>query len=600
MRLATITNWAYGVTVALTLGSASTMLIASRAQDRERTAVADRNALDGATSHVDEDVEGLSGLARHYAVTAEPADLVAYEREAALLKPVEARTAHIRDAGASDAELQTLHEALRWADALQGQQRAAMMAQRSGRSADALHILFAPEYERELDRMRASVEQFQARIDQRTATALDSAVGTSRLWRSVSEIVLGATGLLFLAVLYFIFRRRVLRPVVKLSDVVTRLAAQDYAAEPPACEQIDEIGDMAQALRVFRDNGVARQQLEAERDADRVVRDLLSRMTQRMQGCDTVADLEEVVRCFVPELVPQCTGSLYLLDRARNAMVASCSWLDPLPPIGAFAPTHCWALRRGGEHRVGANLVDVPCAHLQHDAGARQDAICMPLAAQTGILGLLTFALRPGFVMEDVPGADLKMLAENIGLALDNLRLRDALREMALADPLTTLANRRRLDLVLGELATAPKQPISCIMLDIDRFKQINDVHGHEAGDAVLRAAGAAIKDAVRPEDLAVRYGGEEFLILLPGLDAAGAHERAEQIRVTIANLRPTFEGRDLGPVTISAGVAGASAGGDVGRLVAMADAALLRAKGGGRNRVVGVPPAAKKQMLKV
>ena len=350
MRLATITNWAYGATVALTLVSATTMLLASSAQERERDAVADRYALDSATSHADEDVDTLSGLARQYAVSGDPADLIAYQREAGDLKAVEQRTAHMRDAGAGPEELRELHEAMRWADALQVQQQAAIAARRGGDRSAAIAILFAPEYERELDRIQGNVDHFQDRIDQRTASALDAATSTSRLWRDVSETVLAATGLLFLAVLYFIFRRRVLRPVVKLSDVVTRLAAQDYDAEPPRYEQIDEIGDMAQALRVFRDNGIARQRLEQERDTDRALRDLLSRMTQRMQGCDNVADLERVIHRFVPEVVPQLAGRLYLLDRDRNALVEACSWLGPCHSAPEFAPTACWALQIGRAH----------------------------------------------------------------------------------------------------------------------------------------------------------------------------------------------------------------------------------------------------------
>jgi diguanylate cyclase (GGDEF)-like protein len=587
MRLATITNWAYGATVALTLASATTMLLASSAQERERAAVAERSVLDEATSHADEDVDTLSGLARQYAVSGDPADLIAYGREAGALRAVEQRTAHIRDAGASPDELHALHEAMRWADALQVQQQAAIAARRSGDRNEAIAILFAPEYERELDRIQNNVERFQERIDQRTAAALDAATTTSRLWRTVSEMVLAATGLLFLCVLYFVFRRRVLRPVIKLSDVVTRLAAQDYDAEPPHFEQIDEIGDMAQALRVFRDNGRARQRLEQERDVDRALRDLLSRMTQRMQGCDDIADLKRVVRRFAPEVVPHLAGRLYLLDRDRNALVEACSWLDPRSSEPEFAPTACWALRRNGEHRATGAVIDVPCGHVSHDDGPVPESICLPLAGQGRALGLLYFELRPGHDMADVPDVHLQMLAENVGLALDNLQLRDALRELAMADPLTTLANRRHLDVVLGELATLPHRAVSCIMIDIDHFKRFNDEHGHEAGDAVLRAVGDALRHAVRQGDMAFRYGGEEFLLLLRDMDAGQAIERAEQLRGRIAALRLRFESQDLGPLTVSVGVASAPRHCPPDRLVQFADAALFAAKRAGRDRVM-------------
>ena len=587
MRLVTITNWAYGATVALTLASSTTMLLASSAQERERVAVAERQALDSATSHVDEDVDVLSGLAREYAISGNAADLIAYQREAGILAAVERRTQHIRDAGASADELRALHEAMRWADALRGQQNVALAARRGGDKAQAISILFAPEYERELDRIRYNVDRFQSQIDQRTGNAVTVAVETSRLWRHISEAMLAATGLLFLFVLYFVFRRRVLRPVVKLSDVVTRLAAQDYAAEPPPYEQIDEIGDMAQALRIFRDNGIARQRLEQEREADRELRDLLSRMTQRMQGCDTVDNLQNVIHRFVPELVPQLAGCLYLLDRSRNAMVEACSWLEPCSSKAEFAPMSCWALRRGGEHRSAGSLIDVPCEHLDSDGQNMPEGICLPLSAQSGTLGMLYFERRPSFADAEIPELLIKMLAENIGLALDNLQLRDALRELAMADPLTRLANRRQLDAVLEDMLSAPARPMSCVMIDIDHFKRFNDEHGHEAGDAVLRAVGETLKASVRQGDLAFRYGGEEFTLLFPDMTPQQAFERTEQLRIRIAALRIRFETCELGPITISAGIASAPDDCSHAQLLQAADTALLCAKRSGRDRIV-------------
>lgn len=590
MRLATITNWAYGVTVALTLASGTTMLLASAAQTRERDAVTQRYDLDQATSGVDEDVDSLSSLARQYAISGSAADLAAYQHEAAALGAVEDRTRNIRDAGATPDELGALHEAMRWADALRDQQHQALSARQAGNRDAAVNILFAPEYERELDRIQASVEHFQYRIDQRTDATLQAAIGAARLWRSVSEIVLAATGVLFLCVLFFIFRQRVLRPVVKLSDVVGRLAAQDYAAEPPAYGQIDEIGDITQALRVFRENGLERQRLERERDADRAVRDLLSRMTQRMQSCDTTRDLESVVQRFVPEIVPQFAGRLYLLDTARGAMVETCSWLDPIHSLPEFSPMACWALRRGSEHRTAGNHIDVPCDHLHVDGLGVPDTICLPLAAQHGTLGLLYFERRADAPVGDVPDMYLKIIVENVGLALDNLQLRDALRDLAMADPLTTLANRRQLDAMLAlHLAESDRtdSPISCVMIDIDHFKRFNDVHGHDAGDTVLRIVGDALKHSVREGHLVFRYGGEEFLILMPGLDAADAAARAEEVRASIAALSPRHDGRELGAVTASIGVASAPAQCERDKLVQTADAALLRAKRDGRNRVV-------------
>jgi diguanylate cyclase (GGDEF)-like protein len=592
MRLITITNWAYGVTVALTFASGTTMILASSAQQHERAAVGQRYLLDRATATVDEDVMALSELARQFTINGDAADLLAYRRGRSELAPVEARTRHIRDAGAGADELRTLHEALGWADALQAQQLQAIAARQRGDLHAAVGILFSAEYERELDRSRAAVERFQYRLDQRTGDDLRVAEQTARNWRAASEVMLAITGLLFVFVLYFVFRRRVLHPVVKLSDVIGRLAAQDYEAEPPQYDRIDEIGDMAQALRVFRENGIERQKLEIERDTDRAVRDLLSRMTQRLQGCDTVAELKTVISRFIPEVAPQLAGRLYLLDPTRNVLVEACAWLNPSHSITEFSPLACWALRRNAAHRPSGEAFDVPCVHLA--GGNVPDSLCLPLSGQNGILGLLYFepcAAASGTRLSDTY---LDMVAENIGLALDNLRLREALRSLAMTDPLTTLPNRRQLDEVVArELTIAEREgtSISCAMIDIDHFKRFNDEHGHDAGDVVLRAVGQTLKEAVRDTNLVFRYGGEEFLLLMPGMEADAAIERAEEIRHRIAALRVQHEGQDLGPVTASIGLACAPLQTDWHSLVQSADAALLRAKQAGRNCVLTAVP---------
>lgn len=588
MRLATITNWAYGVTVALTLASGVTMLAAASAQQDERAAVAQRYALDRATSIIEQDVLALSALARQYAINGHSADLTAYRTLKSELLPLEQRTRHVRDAGAKADELRALHDALGWADALQAQQGQAIAARERGDVQNAVQILFSPEYERELDRSRAAVERFQYRLDQRTENELADAEKLSRRWRTVSEVMLAATGFLFLFVLYFVFRRRVLHPVVKLSDVIGRLAAQDYAAEPPHYDQIDEIGDMAQALRVFRENGLERQRLEQERDADRAVRDLLSRMTQRLQGCDTVAELKTVVGRFLPELAPHLAGRLYLFDPARTLLVEGCAWLGPVHSMAEFPSSACWALRRNAPHSPAGNAFDVPCEHLA--ANDVPDSLCLPLSGQHGTLGVLYFERR---VMDADTGIDdiyLPMVAENIALALDNLQLREALRALAMVDNLTSLPNRRQLDdVVPRELAQAEQaqRSVSCAMIDIDHFKRFNDAHGHDAGDAVLRAVGKALKASVRDDNLVFRYGGEEFLMLLPGMDAPAAMERAEEIRQRIAALTVRHDGRDLGAITASVGIACAPFHTRWQDLVQTADAALLRAKQAGRNRVL-------------
>ena len=268
MRLSTITNWAYGATVALTLVSGATMLLASSVEEQERAAVTQRATFDQLTATLEEDVYRLSEQARGFVVTGNPSHLIAYRRERDGLRSVEERVRHLKDAGASYSELQALRQGIHWADALIEEQEAALKAAQSGDAQSARAILFGDEYGREMDRVAAQIARFQYMLDQRTDQAVARATESARLWRTMSEIMLAATALLFLCVLYFVLKQRILRPVVRLSDVVTRLAAQDYDAIPPEMAHVDEIGDMAQAIRIFRENGLERQRLERERAID--------------------------------------------------------------------------------------------------------------------------------------------------------------------------------------------------------------------------------------------------------------------------------------------------------------------------------------------
>jgi HAMP domain-containing protein len=152
-------------------------------------------------------------------------------------------------------ETDALKAALRWADTLRDEQQAAVSLRQHRESARPLQILFGAEYEGELARVESLIERFKYRLDQRTGQEVATGASVAGLWKATSEIVLGLTALLFMAV---IFRRRVLQPVVRLSNVVNRLAAQGYAAVPPDYDQMEEIGDMAQALGVFRENGLGK------------------------------------------------------------------------------------------------------------------------------------------------------------------------------------------------------------------------------------------------------------------------------------------------------------------------------------------------------
>jgi diguanylate cyclase (GGDEF)-like protein len=210
----------------------------------------------------------------------------------------------------------------------------------------------------------------------------------------------------------------------------------------------------------------------------------------------------------------------------------------------------------------------------------------LPLSAGRTTFGTL-FLVGPSFDAEQRLNA--VTLASHSAIALENARLHRIVERQALVDGLTGLANRRHCDDSLSaEIARAQRldTPFTLVLADLDDFKAVNDRHGHAVGDDVLRGFASVLRTTVRDTDLAGRWGGEEFLLLLPGTDSAGALHLAERVRTALAER--TFRGGAGATiaVTCSFGVAEHRPGGDGRELLASADRALYRAKREGGNRV--------------
>jgi diguanylate cyclase (GGDEF)-like protein len=181
-------------------------------------------------------------------------------------------------------------------------------------------------------------------------------------------------------------------------------------------------------------------------------------------------------------------------------------------------------------------------------------------------------------------------IAENLSLALANLKLRESLQNQAIHDPLTGLYNRRYLEETMDrELHRARRQEtqLGVVMIDLDHFKDFNDTFGHAAGDALLSALANVITTGIRADDIACRYGGEEFLLIMPGASLETTRERADNLSQAVRNLQVKYQDQLLQSTTISLGVAiFPDHGLTAEEVIAAADAALYRAKQAGRDRV--------------
>lgn len=216
--------------------------------------------------------------------------------------------------------------------------------------------------------------------------------------------------------------------------------------------------------------------------------------------------------------------------------------------------------------------------------------ICVPFKGKDRVLGLLNAYRLEGGVFNE---ADLELLAavsSQVGMALENARLFQETQTLAITDGMTSLYNHRYFQKRLAEeldRANRYKRPLSLIMIDLDFFKHYNDAHGHPQGDELLRSFSAILKKTIRDSDIASRYGGEEFVVILPETGVEFAFATAERVRKAVeTNDFPGGETQPCGRVTVSMGVSSYTEGMSVDELMKSADIALYRAKEEGRNRV--------------
>ncbi|MBI5524351.1 MAG: diguanylate cyclase [Desulfarculus sp.] len=324
---------------------------------------------------------------------------------------------------------------------------------------------------------------------------------------------------------------------------------------------------------------------------------LLGEMGGQLQTDMNFSEAAAITADYMPKLLPSWSGGLYLINASQPVYELSALWGEFPPAKEPIEPAGCWALRRRKTHIVVPGETGLVCPHAKARALPHQPHMCEALSAQGKQLALLILQRNPQMNADPqttVLEADLalmKVISERLALHLANLQLRENLRQQAIRDPLTGLFNRRYLEETLQrELSRAKRQqsPLAVIMADLDHFKVFNDTHGHETGDHLLRAVGQVLMEGVRGEDVACRFGGEEFTLVLPGAGLEAARERAQALRLKVKEISLQVNGQALGPVSMSLGVAVFPEHGQTERdLLAMADAALYLAKDQGRDQVV-------------
>ena len=382
--------------------------------------------------------------------------------------------------------------------------------------------------------------------------------------------------------------------------LLTRLATGDLAARGVPTEDEDEIDAvivginmLAEELAASRDELELRvQQRTAEFEA--LNHDILqlTELGNLLQACESVDEAFAVITYALGSMFSGLTGAIYVYRASRNVLEVKARW-GGWVGTEILVPTECWALRRGQRHLVDLDDSALSCKHVATRSG---DSICIPMSAHGETVGLLHLMGHRAVTADSsrhLTRAKQSLgvaVAEQTALALANLELRERLRLQALRDPLTGLLNRRFveewIDREVARTDTSGRA-FGVIMADVDHFKAINDVHGHDAGDQLLKAVADAIRGALRAGDMPCRYGGEEFLILMTDIGPDALTARAEAIRQHVAAVRIEHRGIALPGVTLSAGIGlYPEHGSTATEVVQAADAALYAAKRAGRDRV--------------
>jgi diguanylate cyclase (GGDEF)-like protein len=293
------------------------------------------------------------------------------------------------------------------------------------------------------------------------------------------------------------------------------------------------------------------------------------------------------------ELLPGSNGALCIINSSRNMVENVASWSCDKTGSGVaeiFPPDTCCGLRSGQFRWYASGASQIHCNHFTGEPPTCY--LCVPLVAHGDTIGILFIDCPGQGVQKIVEGRTegIRQLVQLTAMALASLEMRKKLEHQSIRDGLTGLFNRHFLQIALErELARATRRKgtLAVLMIDVDHFKRLNDQFGHAAGDAVLKEVAQVFSKSVRSEDLVCRYGGEEFMIILPDITPEATFNRAEIIRKAVANLRTELDNDLYSSVTISIGGALFPKDGETSELlIRHADAALYRAKHDGRNKV--------------
>ena len=321
----------------------------------------------------------------------------------------------------------------------------------------------------------------------------------------------------------------------------------------------------------------------------------LNHLGQYLQSCQEEEDTYILVSQMFTHIFPSSSGTILIPEADEGDFKSIESWGKPDKELNTFKAKDVGLLypEAGVISKYTGKEYD---DDLINGFSPKRGILHLPIGSPKSIIAIMSFHFHnyeadddTWISLIDAEKIFLAHIVEHYGLAISNIRLRERLRMESIRDPLTGLYNRRHMEEIIkreANRAERNKSSIGIIMCDIDHFKSFNDNYGHKAGDMILEEMGSLLLKKFRGEDIACRYGGEEFLLILPDISKDELKVRSEELLSNVRKLKLKYQKKILN-VTISAGVTVFSGTGSIHDTISKADKALYSAKESGRDQVV-------------